>query len=279
MDEKIFYAVQEKIKRRAQAPAAGKALVDYQLQGKAFCGLCGARMIGESGRGKMGKVYHYYTCGARKRARTCSKRNEKKGFIEWYVVEQTIEYVLSPERIDRIASAVVAEYEKEFNDSAVNDLERQVAQLEDDLNLLVDSLIRSPVSAQPRIFERMDLLETQKADLEMDLSRLRIATRIHYTVDEVKAWMRQFCKGDPLDEDFRKRIIDVFINSIYLYDDKVVIFYNIHGGKQVSFIDLCDNLEDDPPGSDLNTLSLPNASKSEPFYVFVNGILGCVFKR
>ena len=54
-------------------------------------------------------------------------------------------------------------------------------------------------------------------------------------------WMKQFCSGDPSDENFRRRIIDVFINSIYLYDNRVVIFYNIRGGKQVSYIDLINS--------------------------------------
>ena len=38
--------------------------------------------------------------------------------------------------------------------------------------------------------------------------------------------------------EFRRNIIDTFINAIYLYDDKVLIFYNIRGGKQVSYIDV-----------------------------------------
>ncbi|MBR1558864.1 MAG: hypothetical protein IJ646_01345, partial [Clostridia bacterium] len=64
--------------------------------------------------------------------------------------------------------------------------------------------------------------------------------------------------GDPLDEDFRKQIIDVFINSVYLYDDRVIIFYNIRGGKQVSYIDLASasDLPTEPEGSDLKALGV-----------------------
>lgn len=67
IDERTFNAVQTILKQRAKAMAAAKAKVEYQLQGKLFCGMCGARMIGESGRGKQGITYHYYTCGERKR--------------------------------------------------------------------------------------------------------------------------------------------------------------------------------------------------------------------
>jgi hypothetical protein len=45
-----------------------------------------------------------------------------------------------------------------------------------------------------------------------------------------------------MDLEFRRRIIDVFINSVYLYDDKIAIFYNIKGGKQISYIEVSDAL-------------------------------------
>lgn len=276
IDEGTFHKVQTRRKAVARAPAAGKAKVDYQLQGKAFCGLCGARLVGDSGQGR-NATYHYYACADRKRGSACQKANERKGFAEWYVVEQTVEYVLFPDHIDDIARAVVAEYDKEFNSTVVDNLQRAVARTEADLNLLVDSLLTAPKSAQPRIFEKMDTLETQKAEMETDLARLRVAAGIRYTPAEVAAWLRQFCKGDPLDEAFRSRIISLFINSAFFYDDRVVIFYNIKEGRQVSFIGLCESLED--PGSDLDLPGGAETVKSEPRFVFVNGVLGCIFKR
>ena len=34
--------------------------------------------------------------------------------------------------------------------------------------------------------------------------------------------------------------IDTFINSIFIYDDRIIIFYNIRGGKQISYLDMLD---------------------------------------
>ena len=121
VDEATFQAVQHRLKATARAPAAAKAKVEYQLQGKMFCGECGANMIGESGYGRSA-VYHYYACSKRKKSKLCDKRNEKKDFIEWYIVEQTQEYVLHPDRIEVIADAVAAKYEEEFNSSVVTAL-------------------------------------------------------------------------------------------------------------------------------------------------------------
>lgn len=284
LDKELFDAVQARIKATARAPAASKARVDYLLQGKAFCGHCGAPMVGESGRSHTGAVHCYYACADKKKLHTCRKKNEKKDFIEWYVVEQTVEYILTPARASRVAKAVVEEYNKEFSDARLAEMERAKAQLDREIDKLVDALIDAPKVAHKMIYEKMETLEAQKADVEADLSRLRIAHDILLTETEVRSWMKQFCTGDPMDPEFRKRIIDVFINSVYLYDDRVIIFYNIRGGKQVSYIDLAasdlpESPEPPPPGSDLKAYAPPNTSKSEPTYVFVNGVFGCIFYR
>lgn len=280
IEDELFFRVQERLKRVARAPAAGRAQVRYLLQGKAFCGYCGTPMVGESGRSHTGVIYNYYACHKKKKGRGCRKKNERKDFIEWYIVEQTVKYVLSPGHLEKVAKAVVAQYDKEFSNSQVVEMERALEQMDRELNKLVDAIIEAPKAAHPRIYERMEVLEARKADLQVSLARLRIAASIRLTEPEVRAWLRQFTKGDPLDEDFRRRIIDVFINSVYLYDDKVLIFYNLRGGKQVSYIDVINS--DDLPveeSSDLTRDAVPTATEHEPRYVFINGVFGCLFFR
>lgn len=238
IDRETFEKAQEFVKANAHAPAANKADVEYLLQGKAFCGYCGSHMIGECGRGRNGAVYNYYTCAARKKHHKCRKKNERKDFIEWYVVEQTLQYVLTPTRIRQVAKAVVAQYDKEFSGSKVDEHEKAIRQLDHELNKLVDALVDAPKVAHKRIYEKMESLEAQKTAMEHDLVKLRIAQEIRFTEEEVRAWLKTFCTGDLFDPEFRRNIIDTFINSIYLYDDRVIIFYNIKGGKQVSYIEM-----------------------------------------
>jgi hypothetical protein len=81
-------------------------------------------------------------------------------------------------------------------------------------------------------------------------------------------------------------------NSVYLYDDKIAIFYNIRGGKQVSFIDVADALNGDgePDGGAedvggvgvrISTPPLRNKvlNPNTPYYVLVGGAFGVVFFR
>ena len=46
------------------------------------------------------------------------------------------------------------------------------------------------------------------------------------------------------DAEFRQRIIDAFVNAVYLFDDKVVLYYNIKDSKQASYIDMLSDLEE-----------------------------------
>jgi DNA invertase Pin-like site-specific DNA recombinase len=283
IDKETFDRAAARRAKNRHAPAAKKAREPYQLQGKIFCGHCGAPMIGESGRSRNGEIHQYYACAKRKKEHTCRKKNEKKGFIEWYVCEQTVAYVLDPERIGLIAERVVAEYDKEFGGDQVRELEKRIHRLDNDLEALVDSLLTLPASARARIGERMERLEAEKADAEIDLAKLKLASGIRLTVDQVKAWLRSYTRGDLLDPAFRQRIIDVFVNSVYLYDDKIVIFYNLRGGQETSAIgdisELDEMIDDDGGGSVLSGVTPPLPIKSEPRYIFVRGMIGIVITR
>ena len=72
--------------------------------------------------------------------------------------------------------------------------------------------------------------------------------------------------------EFRERIIDVFINSVYLYDDKTVIYYNIEGGKQVSYMEMLDSTEEPPFADDLQGSSGVRISNDTPRHVGAGGM-------
>lgn len=286
IEESLFWKVQEQIQKRRRAPAAAKAKVDYLLSGKAFCGECGLPMAGTCGSSKNGKRYYYYTCSHKKHPWRCQKNNERKEFAEQFIVEETLEHILTRSQIERISKAVAAEYKKEFSDNGVKELKTAIARLERELEKLVDALIEAPKAAHKRIYERMELLELQKADLQESLSRLMVASRIPLSEQEVAAWLSQFCKGDITDPGFCRRIIDVFVNSVYFYEDRIVIFYNIRDGKKLSYDDVKTAPGTKPEAakecSDLNTQASARVTKSEQYdhwYVFISGVLGLVLKR
>ncbi len=254
IDKEIFDKCQERLEKNKRIRGQKKSEdISFLLTGKLFCGLCGTTMIGDSGTSKNGNKYYYYTCRNRKSRKGCKKKSEKKEFLECYVVEQTVNYVLTDERRHYIAEKVVEQYQSEFSLDAIKKLERKLVNIDIEINNCAEALIKSRSTAViEKINEKAEQLEVQKEDIEIELSKLQITRDIQFTVEDIEKWLENFCKGDLFDIEFRRRIIDVFINSIFLYDDKFVIYYNIKNSKQISYIEMLENTE-----------SLDNAETSE----------------
>lgn len=280
----VFNRVQANLAVVKHAPAAQKAHVEYLLSGKAFCGHCGASMVAECGRGRHGRVFHYYACSTRKKLHTCKKQNERKDDVEMWVVTSTVNYILQTDHLSEVSGAVVAEYNREFSSSKVTDMERELSRINRELDNLVDTLADAPKVTHKRIYAKMEALENQRADLEEDIVKLRIAATLHYTEQDVSDWLYQFCDGDPNDENYRRRIIDTLVNSVFLYDSFGVIFYNFPGGRsKVTYPEvktaLSEFIEESPEGSDLNASAPPNPFKSEHCFIFVDGVFGCIIGK
>jgi len=194
-------------------------------------------------------MFSYYQCNGRRKLHVCLKAHERKELLEAFVVEQTVKHVLTPERMDYIADGVVNEYNKEFNTDKMKALEKQVAKLDRDINKFIDMLLDAPKSSHPKIYDKMENAQAMKDDLEVELSKLHIANKIRYTKAEIISWLKMFCQGDLLDIEFKKRIIDTFVNSVYVYDDRVIIFYNIRGSKKVPRADMFNSTKGIPARS------------------------------
>ena len=113
-------------------------------------------MAGNSGKGRHGEIHWYYSCGERRRHHICTKKNEQKGFIDWYVVEQTAEYVLTPERMEYFAEALVKEYDNEFDTRKLADLEKRIEKHGRDINKFTDLLLEDPAASWKHIYQRIE---------------------------------------------------------------------------------------------------------------------------
>lgn len=264
VSEEVFNKCTARAEKYARAPAHNKAVVEYILNGKLFCGHCGASMVGDSGTGMSGTIYYYYSCADRKKPRDgkrCEKKREKKDFIEWYVVEQTVDYILSPERIEFISKRVVEEYNKLFSDNEIMLMEKKLFKLNNEFDKLSDSLVNARSQRLiDSINKKAEDMELVIADTEIEIAKLRICCNAKLTVPEVVTFLKGFCNGDPLDIEFRRRVIDVLINSIFLYDDRVILYFNVRDGKQVSYIDMVNETADifqDSDSSDIERNGSP----------------------
>ena len=79
--------------------------------------------------------------------------------------------------------------------------------------------------------ERLESLEAQQREIANSIAQIELERPI-YTKERIVAWISQFKGGNVDDVEYQKQIIDIFLNSIYVYDDKLVFTYNFKGGTQ-----------------------------------------------
>ena len=79
--------------------------------------------------------------------------------------------------------------------------------------------------------ERLEQLEQQRETLKASILQAQIA-RPQYSKEQIAQWISRFKYGSINDKAYQREIIDVFVNSVYVYDDKLVLTYNFKDGTQ-----------------------------------------------
>ena len=227
IDKELFERVQLRMKMNRKAPARAKAKEEYLLSTKLFCGDCGRLMVGESGKGHKGIIYHYYKCSGAKRHLGCSRKAIKKNWIERLVVFVTITKVLNNETIERIADTIVTMQDKE--DPIVQVLGQQLKECEKSIENMLNAIQAGVLTSSTK--ERLEQLESQRDELNTSLMQAQMKHPI-YTKDQIITWISQFKYGNINDQEYQKEIIDIFVNSVYIYSDKIVFTYNYKNGTE-----------------------------------------------
>lgn len=294
VSNELFERVQKRVNANTRIKGGTyKASEQYLLATKVFCGHCGAPMIGESGTSKTGRVYHYYKCVGRKRGtRSCPKVIEKKHWLEEIVIRETLTHVLTRENIDLIADKAIELLEEDAkNNSVLESLESQLKEVNSALRNLLRALEAGIFNSTTQ--SRMTELEALKEQLEIKAERERQSKPI-LEKEEIVFWLESFREGDINDEEYRRRVIDTLLSKVLVFDEtdddrdrKLVLTFNLtqNNGLSISGSELTSltppfHFKSEPElGSDLLYLSADAQCITEPIYIFVNGVFGCMFPR
>ena len=225
IEQDLFDRAQKRLDQNKRAPGRAKAEEEYLLTTKAFCGECGSMLVGDCGTSKTGSVYYYYKCAGRKRHNGCKLKPIKKAWLEQFVVETTVSRVFREEEMNRIADALVKLQSQE--DPVIPVLEAELRECEKKLQNLMNAILAGIHTASTK--DMLEQLEAQKEDLKLSITQARLRRPV-YSKDEILRWIMQFKYGSLSDPVYRRRIIDVFVNSVYIFDDKIVFTYNFKDG-------------------------------------------------
>ena len=251
ISDDIFNLVQAKLKRNKATPAAGKAEERYLLTTKLFCGKCGNSMIGESGVGRHKRVYRYYKCLASKRKKSCSKKPVKKEWIKDFVVRHTLNMVMNEKLINDLTDQIM-KLQKTDN-YTLRLLQQQLAEIDKKLNNLMAAIEQGIITATTK--QRMIALEEEKATVEQNILHEQITHPI-LTREQILDFLHQFKHSDICNDNDRQRLIEYFVNAVYVYDDHLLLTFNYrNGSKKVKFNDIIGSDMDgcSPPKRQVNT--------------------------
>ena len=231
----------EKNKHR---PAAAKAKESYLLTTKLFCGKCGKIMFGESGQ-HGGKIYRYYKCASAKKKTGCTKKAVKKDWIENLVVQQTMLVVMDKPLMERLTDRLMELQGEESYDLKL--LEQQKHEAEQGIENMINAIQAGIIT--PSTKQRLTELESEKSRLEKCILKERLA-HPRLEREQINFFLEQFKKTDVQNEEQRQRLIDCFVNAVFVYDDKIILTFNYKNStKTIKLSDI--------KNSDLDSLSPP----------------------
>ena len=224
--------------------------VDFLLTGRAFCGHCGAAMIGDSGTSKSGTRHYYYSCQAHKARKGCDKKSVSKDYLESAVVDFILDHVLADEQIEKTADAVMALQQEELKHSPLAAMEAEHAKIMKQIDNVNDAIAAGIWNASTSA--RLKALEDQAEDLRVSVESLRYSQAQLLDRDRVIFFLKRFTKGDRQDPLLRRHVIETFVNSVYVYDDHLkLVINNVEGNRQFPL----ESIPEDPPPCSDNVTS------------------------
>ncbi|MCH5180800.1 MAG: hypothetical protein J1F32_06275, partial [Erysipelotrichales bacterium] len=166
--------------------------------------------------------------------------------------------------IERLANQLYAYQNKE--NKIVPALKKELDVVNKKINNLISAVENGLFnsSTQERILE----LEEQKHTLELSIDEETIKRPI-LTKDELIKCLKRYRNLNQHSEEEKQYLIDSFINSIHLFDDKVIINFNYRDGARTISINpnSSDLLEYSPPFKTTNLDTI----KVSRFFLFYKG--------
>ena len=88
----------------------------------------------------------------------------------------------------------------------------------------------------------MDELTQQKADLKASIADQQIANGYRLQKSHIEYYLKNLRNGDASNREVQKKLIQTFVNAVFVFDDHLKLTYNFSGDKStVTLQDLKDS--------------------------------------
>lgn len=192
----------------------------------------------------MPRMNYYYKCGSRKRGgkETCSLKAVRKEWLEHAVTNVAVTYVQRDEITERIVNLAVESSDKE--NPRLPALRGQLRDVNRRISNLISAVEEGFISDSSK--QRLDELEKRRRELEASIGQEELKhPKLEH--DQIVFWLSQFKHLDLENVRVQKQIIDCFVNTVYLFDDQLVVNFNFdRERRKISLAEVETKLEDAP---------------------------------
>lgn len=226
VSKEVFAMAQKENARRRTSKQAALPRAEYLLSGKLFCGHCKKKMTGVSGTGRRGGKFYYYYCPTARSKKGCDKKHVSKDWLEDLVVAETLDHILRPDALKYIANACYEiQLKDKTGDEEVEFFRRRIAENKRALDNTLKA-IESGVETMT-LPVRLKELEMERLQLHDELKAAE-ARKVVLTPEHIEFMLMQYAEKGEDEQAYKKEIIECFVSEVYLYDDKLLIYYNIN---------------------------------------------------
>ena len=174
---------------------------------------------------------------------------------------QTMKMIFDDNMMEALADTLMDYQRRE--DTSLPLLKRQLSEIVKGIDNLLNAIQQGIFT--PSTKARLDELEETKSQLEISILQAELE-KPPISRDQCLFWLHRFRGIDTSKPDQRQRLIDSFVNAIYLYDDKIVLTFNYkEGTKTITFEQVA--------GSDLCAGTAPTSKPRNPCICKGSGVL------
>lgn len=128
-------------------------------------------------------------------------------------------------------------------------LREQLADVESKIQNIVKAIEQGIIFDSTK--DRLAELEREKSELNVTIVQEQIK-KPFLTKEQIRFGIEKFKQLDISSKEGKQRLIDGFINAIYLYDDKITFTFNYKDGTKTVFL---SEVNCTPSGSDIKCLA------------------------
>ena len=168
----------------------------------------------------------------RQKKHLCDKKMVSKTKLEDFIVHKTMTFLQDNDVIERLSELL---FKLQYSESTMlPHLEEQLSDKEKEIENIVNAVQKG--YATDTLLKRLGELEKQRNEINDSITKEKLKSPI-FTQEHFKMALCNFRKIDITKQDGKRKIIDTFINSIFLYDDHLKIVYNGNGKEETITLD------------------------------------------